>query len=117
MDNRINKIHERALRIAFKDTSLKFEDLSMKVASVTVHQRNLQLLITEIYKTKHDLNPKFMGETFVERNISFNLRGNNHLTVPIPRTNAYDLKAIRYTAHKLKQSLPLEIKVSYHKRY
>ena len=73
----------------------------MKAASVTVHHRNLQLLTTEIYETKHDLNPKFMGEIFVERTISF------------PRTNAYGLKAIRYTAHKLWQSLPIETKESH----
>ena len=110
--NKINKIHERALRIAFNDMSSKFEDLSMKAASVAIHQRNLQLLTTEIYKTKRDLTPKSMDEIFVERNISHNLRGNNHLSVPILRTNAYGLEAIRYTAHKLWQSLPLEIKAS-----
>ena len=112
MHNKINKIHERALRIAFKDMSSKFEDLLMKAASVAIHKSNLQLLTTEIYKTKHDLNPKFMDEIFVERNISHNLRGNNHLSVPILRTNSYGFKAIRYTAHKLWQSLPLEIKAS-----
>ena len=104
VNNIINKIHERELRIAFKETSLKFEDFLLKAGSVTDHQRNLKLLTTEIYKTKHDLNPKFMSEIFIERNISYNVRGSNHLTVPIPRTNAYGLKAIRYTAHKLWQS-------------
>ena len=46
--NKINKIHERALRIAFKDTSSNFEELLIKAASVTIHQKNLQLLTTEI---------------------------------------------------------------------
>ena len=114
--SKINKIHERELRIAFKDTSLKFEDLLLKAGSVTDHQRNLKLLTTEIYKAKHDLNPKFMSEIFIERNISYNVRGNNHLSVPVPRTNAYGLKAIRHTAHKLWQSLPIEIEVSHLKR-
>ena len=113
INKKINKIHERALRIAFKDTSSKFEDLLKKAASVTIHQRNLQLLATEIYKTKHDLNPKFMGEIFVEKNIPYNLRGKNHLSVSIPRTNAYGMKAIRYTGHKLWQSLPLDIRESH----
>ena len=113
VDNKTNKIHERALRIAFKDTSSNFEELLTKAASVTIHQRNLQLLTAEIYKTKHDLNPKFMGEIFVEKNISYSLRCNNHLSVPIPRTNAYGIETIRYTGHKLWQSLPLEIKESH----
>ena len=113
VNNKINKIHERALRIAFRDASSNFEELLIKAASVTIHQRNLQLLTTEIYKTKHDLNPKFMGEIFVEKNISYSLRCNNHLSVPIPRTNAYGIETIWYTGHKLWQSLPLEIKESH----
>ena len=113
VNSKINKIHERALRIAFKDMSSNFEELLIKAASVTIHQRNLQLLTTEIYKTKHDLNPKFMGEIFAEKNISYSLRCNHPLSVPIPRTNAYSIQTIRYTGHKLWQSLPLEIKVSY----
>ena len=65
INNYINKILERALRLAFKDSSSKFEDLLTKATSVTIHQRNLQLLTTEIYKTRHYLIPKFMGEIFV----------------------------------------------------
>ena len=72
VNNKINKNHERALRIAFNDTSSKFEDLLMKAASVTIHQRSLQFLTTEVHKTKRDLNPQLMGDIFVERNISHN---------------------------------------------
>ena len=61
--------------------SSKFEDLLMKAASVTIQERNLQLPTIEIYKTKHEFNPKFIGEIFVERNISHNLRGNNQSPV------------------------------------
>ena len=113
VNNKINKIHERASRIAFKDMSSNFEELLIKAASVTIHQRNLQLLTTESCKTKHDLNPKFMGEIFVEKNISYSLRCNHPLSVPMPRTNAYSIQTIRYIGHKLRQSLPLEIKESH----
>ena len=110
VNDNINKIHERALRVAFKDTSSKYDNLLMKSALVTIHQRNIQFLTTEIYKTTHDLNPKFMGEIFVKKNISYSLRGNNHLSVPIPCTNVYGMKTISYAEHKLWRSLPLEIK-------
>ena len=33
--------------------------------SLTVHQRNLQLLMIEIFKTKNNLNPTFMKDIFV----------------------------------------------------
>ena len=55
VNNKINKINKRALRIAFKYTSSKIEDLLKKAASVTIRQRNVQLLATEICKTNHIL--------------------------------------------------------------
>ena len=80
-NSRINKIHERALRIVYRDTESSFDELLAKHNSVSVHQRNLQLLMIEIYKTKkRSLNPPFMGDIFVERtNISYNLRNNDGL--------------------------------------
>ena len=49
MNNRINKIHEKALRLVYKDkTNLSLDDLLKKDKSVSIHQRNLQILATEI---------------------------------------------------------------------
>ena len=53
LNNRVNKIHERALRLVYKnETFLYFDDLLKRDRSVTIHQKNLQILATEIYKTK-----------------------------------------------------------------
>ena len=52
LNNKINKIHESALRIAYEDNISSFENLLEMDISVTVHQRNLQLLMVEIYKTR-----------------------------------------------------------------
>ena len=51
-NNRIDKIHERALRIAYRDTESSFNELLAKDNLVSVHQRNLQLLMIEIFKPK-----------------------------------------------------------------
>ena len=58
--NKRNKIHERALRIIHKDRTSNFEGLLIRGNSVSVHQRNFQLLLIEIYKTINNLNPPFM---------------------------------------------------------
>ena len=65
-NNKINKIHERALRIIHKDSTSNFEELLVKINSVSVHQRNLQLLLTEIYKTRTviKLESVFYGGSF-----------------------------------------------------
>ena len=67
LNNKINRIHERALRIAYNDNVSTFEKLLEIDSSVTVHQRNLQLPMVEIYKTKHNLNPSFMKQIFEEK--------------------------------------------------
>ncbi len=111
-NNKINKIHERALRIIHKDSTSNFEELLIKSNSVSVHQRNLQLLQTEIYKTVNNLNPAFMAEVFVSKDMPYSLRGNNNLVLPRARTNQYGIDTIRFIGQKLWQTLPREIKES-----
>ena len=82
-NNKINKIHERALRIIHKDSTSNFEELLIKSNSASVHQRNLQLLLTEIYKTVNNLNPSFMAEVFVTKDVPYNLRRLPHLSVSL----------------------------------
>ena len=53
LNNRINNIHERALRIVFKDSESTFQQLLKQNKSVPIHQRNVQILSTEILKTKN----------------------------------------------------------------
>ena len=51
-NNLINKIHERALRIAYGDYESTFDALLEKDGSVSIHQRNIQTLATEVLKQK-----------------------------------------------------------------
>ena len=50
LNNKINRIHERALRITYKDKSSSFQELLEKRNSVSIHHRNIQKLAIEIYK-------------------------------------------------------------------
>ena len=60
LQKKINKIQERAFRIIYKDAESTYSDLLEKDCAVTIHTKNLQLLIAEMYKTRNDLNPSFM---------------------------------------------------------
>ena len=62
LNNRINKIQERALRLVYKDNKLAFDDLLELDNSITIHQRNLQILATETFKVKNSLAPEIMRE-------------------------------------------------------
>ena len=49
VNKKITKIHERALRITYKDSCSNFEELLLKANIVFIHHKNLQLLATEIF--------------------------------------------------------------------
>ena len=47
INNKINRLHERCLRIVYSDNRSTFEELLEKNNTVSVHQRNFQFLATE----------------------------------------------------------------------
>ena len=58
MNNRINAVREKALRVVYtRKPNLSFDDLLKEDKSVKIHQKNLKILATEIYKVKNDLGP------------------------------------------------------------
>ena len=66
MNNKINHIHERALRLVYQDYSSTFEELLIKDKSLCFHHRNIHQVAIEMFKVKHDLSPPFMKEIFSE---------------------------------------------------
>ena len=64
MNNKINRIHERALRLVYQDYSSTFEELLRKDNSLCFHHRNIHQVAIEMFKVKHDLSPPFMKEIF-----------------------------------------------------
>ena len=67
MNNKINHIHERALRIVYQDYSTTFENLLKKDNSLTFHHRNIHHVATEMFKVTHNLSPPFMKEIFTDK--------------------------------------------------
>ena len=60
LNNRINKLYERCLRLIYNDKKSTFRKLLDKVESVSIHNRNLKFLATEIYKVTKDYPLKFL---------------------------------------------------------
>ena len=110
-NNSINRIHERALRIAYNDYISDFKTLLRKDNSVTIHQKNIQALILEIYKTLSNLNPTFMQEVFCLKELNYSTRKQN-LVYPNPHTVSYGLESFGYQACKLWSKLPYQIQQS-----
>ena len=112
LNTRINKIHERALRIVYNDDISPFDRLLEKSGSVSIHHRNLQLLAVEVYKILHDLSPSFMSELFKPSNTKYNLRNGNSLVSNNIKTTNYGLETVSYLAPRIWEQIPEEIKQS-----
>ena len=109
----INKIHERTLRITYKDNNSSFEQLLIITGSVTIHHKNLQVLLaTEVYKTLNNLASPLMSELFKEKDIKYNLRKGNTLVSKNVKTTTYGLDSVSYLAPKLWMQVPIDMKNS-----
>ena len=51
--------------------------------------------MTEMYKTRNDLNPSFMQEIFCEKPTHYNLRNNNEFIQPRVRSVNNDSESVR----------------------
>ena len=97
LKNRINRIHERALRLVYQDNNLSFAELLEKDNSVIIHQKNLQVLATEIFKLKNGLAPEIMKEVFKKQNPAYNFRSRAiHFKRENVKTTQYGVQLARY---------------------
>ena len=81
LNHKINRLHERSLRLAYNDYSSTFQDLLIKDKTVTIHQRNLRALAIEMYKISHDLSPDFMKDILTKTHDSYPTRSNCNVKI------------------------------------
>ena len=62
LNNKVNLIRERALRIVYQDFQSSFSALLVKGNSFTI--KNLQLLAIDIFKVKMNISPEIMNKIF-----------------------------------------------------
>ena len=63
--NKINMLHERALRNVYDDDVSTFDQLLDVEKSFCFHHQNIQRLLIEIYKALHDISGNSLTELFV----------------------------------------------------
>ena len=111
LNNKINNVHEKALRIVYSDYDSTFQELLDKDTSFSVHHRNIQILAIEIYKHIHGLSPANMGEVFkINRTLPYNLRTQNDFSSRVPKTVTYGTETISFLAPKVRALVPEKLK-------
>ena len=112
LNNKINKLHERALRIVYNNSVNTFQELLDMDNSVTIHHRNLQKLAVEMYKFKNNLSSPLMQDLFTINNNIHDVRNERCWENPKVRTVSYGTETIRYRGPKVWDNLPKDIKES-----
>ena len=113
INNKINRLHERSLRIVYSDFKSSFGGLLVKDNSFSIHERNIHSLAIEIYKFLNGLSPSFMNNVS-HKNISnsYDLRNNKELYSRNPKTVTYGTEAVSCMASKIWSKVPETIKMS-----
>ena len=95
LHSRINSLHEKALRLIYQNRNLSFDELLKLDKSVSMHYRNLQYLLTEIYKVKTGLSSPIMNDILtLDENASYNLSSGVTVTRRNIRTNKFGFETI-----------------------
>ena len=110
-NNRINKLHERALRIVYDDDISSFEQLLEQDNSFTIHHQNIQTMAIEMYKIKHGLSANCFNNIFVNIDDDmYNLRSGCDFRVPSVNTENCGKNSLRYFGPVIWNMIPLRVR-------
>ena len=110
LQNKINQIQKRALRIVYNEPNLNFDKLVELDKSTTIHIKNITTLLTEVYKTTIGENPIFMNKMFTQKKQYYNLRITNLLSYPKVIGSKYGTNTFVFRATHLWNHVPDTIK-------
>ena len=80
-------MYERALRIALNDHQCTFEELFEWDNCLTIHQRNLERLATELFKMNNLLSVQWVSENFHFAENHYNVRHQSRTKFKVDHAN------------------------------
>ena len=112
LNNHINWIHKKALRILFQYHNPMFEDLLAKDGCFKIHGRNLRRLLIEIFKVKIELASETMNEVFDIIESTYPLRSELRFKPQNIYTVRYRTEAAAFADSRIWSYMTSELKVS-----
>ena len=110
LNNALNNIHERALRLIYNDHEKSFNSILTENNLKTIHQKNLEFLAIEIYKFQNGLSLPIMNDIFFSRQNIYNRRKFQELSTSTKNTVNFGAETISYRGPQLWNLIPDNIK-------
>ena len=110
-NDEINREHKRCLRILYQDYESSFQLLLSRDNRQTIHVKNLQKLMTEIYKSTKQLNPSYLWEFHERKEVTYDLRTKDLCKLPKIKKR-YGAESLSFRGSLLWNTLSDKIKQS-----
>ena len=91
LNNELNNIHERALRLIYNDHEKSFNSILTENNLKTIHKKNL-----EIYKYQNGLSPPIMNDIFFSKQSIYNLQKFQKVSTSTKNTVNFGTETISY---------------------
>ena len=108
---KIAKIQYKALKIVYTCNE-SYEELLLGNNEVSIHQKQLLMLATEVFKSSANINSDFMKSYFTIKEILYCLRNGNFWEIPSACSTRYGTNSILFRACLMWNKLPLSAKQS-----
>ena len=107
---KMQKIHKT---LVIYQSNKTYEKLLKLSETVSLHQRHLRFLVTEVYKSTSYLNPEFMCSFFTHKEIPYKLRKGQVHSLPPARSTYYGTNSVQFRGSLIWNNLPSYLKSSW----
>ena len=108
----VQKIHFRSLKVLRNTYDTTYDELLSMDSDVSIHQRHLRLLVTEVFESVNNLNPHFMRKYFKTILFPYDLRKGNTLHLSPAHSTHHGINLLSFRDSLLWNNIPWEIKES-----
>ena len=111
-NDEVNRVHKHALIVLPNDYDSSFEELLHRNEEVTIHEKNLQKLMLEVYRCVTSGNPSFLWKFLYRNVLPYTLRIHNLLGLPSTRTKKYGNESPSFRGSMIWNQLPDTYKIA-----